>query len=116
MGVGIEQCDVVSVERHVACGIIQCIELAYAPYHISRRPWVGRACQGEQAQGHSTRQMWHEARIVGDRVQTDDSALREQRLEEGCLSCDKLRRYEAADTPGGTYQEPSGFEEEHGRR
>jgi hypothetical protein len=59
--------------------------------------------------------MWHEARVVGDRVQTDDSALRQQRLEEGGLGCDQLRWYEAADTPGGTYQEPGGFEEEQGR-
>jgi len=59
--------------------------------------------------------MWHETGVVGDRVETDYSALREQRLEEGCLGCDKLRRYEAADTPGGTYQELSSFEEEHGR-
>src|SRR2546428_5402937 len=114
-GVGIEQCDVVSVECHVACGIVQFVELAYTPYHISHRLWVVRASQGEQAQGCSTRQMWHEARIVDDRVETDYSALREQRLEEGCLGCDKLRRHEAADTPGGTYQEPSGFEGEHGR-
>src|SRR5262250_358999 len=102
--VGIEQVKVVSVERHVACGIVQFVELAYTPYHISHRLWGVRTNQGEQAQGHSTRQMWQEARVVADCVQTDDSALREQRLEEGCLGCDKLRRYEAAYTPGGTYQ------------
>src|SRR5262249_18320890 len=102
-------------ERHVACGIVQFIELAYAPYYISHCLWVVRARQGEQAQGHSTRQMWHEACVIGNRVQTGYSALREQRLEEGCLGCDRLRRYEAPDTPGGTYQEPSSFEKEHGR-
>jgi hypothetical protein len=99
----------------VACGIVQFVELAYTPHHINHRLWVVRTNQGEQAQGYSTRQMWHEARVVSDRVQTDDSALCEQRLEEGCLGRDKLRRYEATDTPGGTYQEPSSFEEEHGR-
>ena len=57
-----------------------------------RRPRVVRASQAEQAEGRRTRQARHEARVVGDRVQTDESALREQRLEEGCL-----------DTPGGTY-------------
>src|SRR5262245_19835556 len=113
--VGIEQCDVVSLERHVARGIVQFVELAYTPYHISHRLWIVQTNQGEQAQGPSTRQMWHEARVVDDCVQTDDSALCEQRLEEGCLGCDKLRRYEAADTPGGTYQEPRSFEEEYGR-
>jgi hypothetical protein len=99
----------------MACGIVQFVELTYTPYHISRRPWGGRASQGEQAQGHSTREMWHEAGVVGNRVEIDYSALREQRLEEGCLGCDKLRWYKAADTPGGPYQEPSGFEEERGR-
>src|SRR5262245_25036714 len=99
----------------MARGIVQFSKLAYSPYHISRCPWVARASQGKQAQGCSTRQMWHEARVVGDRVQTDESALRQQRLKEGCLRRDKLRRYEATDTSGGTDQEPRGFEEKHGR-
>jgi hypothetical protein len=59
--------------------------------------------------------MWHEARVIGHRVQTDESALHQQRLEEGGLGGNKLRRYETADTPGGTNQEPRGFEEGHGR-
>jgi hypothetical protein len=58
--------------------------------------------------------MWHKTRVVGDRVQTDYSTLRQQRLEEVGFGCDQLRWYETADTPGGTYQEPGGFKKEQG--
>jgi hypothetical protein len=95
----------------MACGIVQFVELAYTPYYIGRL-WALPASQGEQAQARGTRQMWHEARVIGDSVETDQDALCQQSLEECCLGCDKLRRYEATNTPGGAYQKPSGFEEE----
>src|SRR5437763_14044861 len=59
--------------------------------------------------------MRYEARVVTHGVQTYYTMLRHQGLEELCVTCDNMRRYEAADTASGADQEPSGLDEEHGR-
>src|SRR5262249_19255074 len=113
--VGIEQREVSSAEGHVALRSVEFIKLSRVPYYIGYCAWVLRTSQGQQAQGGGARQMWHEARGVAHGVQTHDTLLSHQGLEQCCLTCDDRRRYEVADTASGAYQELRCLDEEYGR-